>query len=117
MFYQVSEWPHVAILDPRTGECLVTWHKLDAVTFCDLVTEFLTAYPGLDENSAPPKKKPRMVIFLSDSLILISLLMVKDSSAHDFSLSSWGWSHGKCYFIAFMFSLMVTYCRKAARLI
>lgn len=59
MFYQVSEWPHVAILDPRTGECLVTWHKLDAVTFCDLVTEFLTAYPGLDENSSPPKKKLR----------------------------------------------------------
>lgn len=62
MFYQVSEWPHVAVLDPRTGECLVTWHKLDAVTFCDLVTEFLTAYPGLDENSAPPKKKIRVVI-------------------------------------------------------
>ncbi|XP_063866115.1 UBX domain-containing protein 7-like isoform X2 [Scylla paramamosain] len=67
MFYQVSEWPHVAVLDPRTGECLVTWHKLDAVTFCDLVTEFLTAYPGLDENSAPPKKKQR--VDLNDSIL------------------------------------------------
>lgn len=67
MFYQVSEWPHVAVLDPRTGECLVTWHKLDAVTFCDLVTEFLTAYPGLDENSAPPKKKIR--VDPSDSIL------------------------------------------------
>ena len=61
MFYQVSEWPHVAILDPRTGERLVTWHKLDAVTFCDLVTEFLSSQAGLDESSSPPKKKSRPV--------------------------------------------------------
>ncbi|KAK8748208.1 hypothetical protein OTU49_016372 [Cherax quadricarinatus] len=68
MFYQVSEWPHVAVLDPRTGECLVTWNKLDAVTFCDLVTEFLSAHPGLDENSAPPPpKKPKLE--LSDSIL------------------------------------------------
>ena len=33
----VSEWPYVAILDPRTGELMVTWQKLDAATFCDLV--------------------------------------------------------------------------------
>ncbi|XP_066967339.1 UBX domain-containing protein 7 isoform X1 [Macrobrachium rosenbergii] len=59
MFYQVSEWPHVAILDPRTGECLVTWHKLDALTFCDLVTEFLSSHTGLDESTSPPKKKSR----------------------------------------------------------
>ncbi|XP_069178814.1 LOW QUALITY PROTEIN: UBX domain-containing protein 7 [Procambarus clarkii] len=57
MFYQVGEWPHVAVLDPRTGENLVTWHKLDAVTFCDLVTEFLSAHPGLDESSPLPKKQ------------------------------------------------------------
>lgn len=61
MFYHVSEWPHVAILDPRTGERLVSWHKLDAVTFCDLVTEFLTAHPSLDGKSSPPKKKQRLV--------------------------------------------------------
>ena len=36
-FYPVSEWPYVAILDPRTGELMVTWQKLDAATFCDLV--------------------------------------------------------------------------------
>ncbi|KAG7170289.1 UBX domain-containing protein 7-like [Homarus americanus] len=66
MFYQVSEWPHVAVLDPRTGECLITWHKLDAVTFCDLVTEFLAAHPGLDE-STPPPKKPR--VEMNDSIL------------------------------------------------
>ena len=42
----VSEWPYVAILDPRTGELIVTWQKLDAATFCDLVTEFLSMHPS-----------------------------------------------------------------------
>lgn len=61
MFYRVEEWPHVAVIDPRTGECLVTWHKLDAVTFCDLITEFLSRHPGLDESTpSPEKKRPRL---------------------------------------------------------
>jgi hypothetical protein len=48
-FYPVSEWPHIAILDPRTGERLVTWSQVpDAATFCDLITEFLTLHPGVD---------------------------------------------------------------------
>ena len=35
-FYKVLEWPYIAILDPQTGENMVTWNKVDAVTFCDL---------------------------------------------------------------------------------
>ena len=46
----VSEWPYVAILDPRTGELMVTWQKLDATTFCDLVTEFLSLHPSLEPS-------------------------------------------------------------------
>ncbi|KAK7075280.1 UBX domain-containing protein 7 [Halocaridina rubra] len=57
MFYQVSDWPYVAVLDPRTGERLVTWQKVDAVSFIDLVTEFLSSHAGLDETSSPQKKK------------------------------------------------------------
>jgi len=49
-FYPVSEWPYVAILDPRTGELMVTWQKLDAATFCDLVTEFLSLHPNLEPS-------------------------------------------------------------------
>ncbi|XP_076042373.1 UBX domain-containing protein 7 isoform X2 [Oratosquilla oratoria] len=62
MFYQVPEWPYVSILDPRTGECLVTWHKLDTATFGDLVTEFLSVHPSFEEggSSSPPKKKQRV---------------------------------------------------------
>ena len=48
----VSEWPYVAILDPRTGELIVTWQKLDAATFCDLVTEFLSLHPSLEPLDA-----------------------------------------------------------------
>ena len=50
-FYPVSEWPYVAILDPRTGELMVTWQKLDAATFCDLVTEFLSLHPNLEPSN------------------------------------------------------------------
>lgn len=49
-FYPVSEWPYVAILDPRTGELMATWQKLDAATFCDLVTEFLSLHPNLETS-------------------------------------------------------------------
>ena len=58
-FYPVSEWPHIAILDPRTGERLVTWSRVpDAATFCDLIAEFLTLHPVFDgETGSAAKKK------------------------------------------------------------
>ena len=55
-FYPVNDWPYVAILDPRTGELLVTWKKLDASTFCDLVTEFLSLHPSLEPINEDNKK-------------------------------------------------------------
>ena len=60
-FYPVKEWPHVAILDPRTGQKLVTWSTIkDGNTFCDLVTEFLTLHPPYDEKvSEPPSKRAK----------------------------------------------------------
>lgn len=55
-FYPVEEWPHVAILDPRTGQRLVVWTTIsDGTTFCDLATEFLTLHPPFDERK---KKRP-----------------------------------------------------------
>jgi len=55
-FYPVTEWPYVAILDPRTGELMVTWQKLDAATFCDLVTEFLSLHPNLGKEDSSEMK-------------------------------------------------------------
>jgi hypothetical protein len=46
-FYPFHRFPYVAILDPRTGENLRSWSNItDSVTFCDLVTEFLTDHPS-----------------------------------------------------------------------
>ena len=57
-FYPVNEWPHIAILDPRTGERLITWSKVsDAATFCDLITEFLTVHPVFDVQAAVSSMK------------------------------------------------------------
>ncbi|XP_064615060.1 UBX domain-containing protein 7-like isoform X2 [Liolophura sinensis] len=59
-FYKITTWPYVAVLDPRTGENMAVWNKLDNVTFCDLVTEFLALNPSLDGLSkSPPAKKTK----------------------------------------------------------
>ncbi|XP_061187541.1 UBX domain-containing protein 7-like [Saccostrea echinata] len=50
-FYKVEDYPYVAIIDPRTGENMVTWNKgLDSLTFCDLVTHFLAEHPYLEDS-------------------------------------------------------------------
>ena len=35
-FYKVEKWPYVAVLDPQTGENLVSWNKVEPLTFCDM---------------------------------------------------------------------------------
>ena len=40
-FYNVTDWPYVAIIDPRTGECMRVWNKIDAASFCEILLEFL----------------------------------------------------------------------------
>lgn len=59
-FYKVLDWPYVAIIDPRTGENLVVWNKVDPLSFCDLVTEFLARHPPIDGSFTPPRKKSKM---------------------------------------------------------
>ncbi|KAK3103953.1 hypothetical protein FSP39_023219 [Pinctada imbricata] len=57
-YYKIEDWPYVAIIDPRTGENMVTWNRLDAITFCDLVTEFLSDHPFSDSMcETPPSKR------------------------------------------------------------
>lgn len=43
--YRVS-FPYVAIIDPRTGELVREWNKVETVTFCDKLTQFLTDHPS-----------------------------------------------------------------------
>jgi len=58
-FYPITEWPHVSIVDPRTGENMVTWSRLDAAAFPTLITEFLSLHPSLESpgKEEPPRKK------------------------------------------------------------
>ncbi|OCT81114.1 UBX domain-containing protein 7 isoform X1 [Xenopus laevis] len=59
-FYKLPEFPYVSILDPRTGQKLVEWHKLDPNSFVEQVTGFLGEHGQLDGlSSSPPKKRLR----------------------------------------------------------
>lgn len=51
-FYNVSSFPHVSIIDPRTGEQMKSWRSsIDHNSFCDSVIEFLTEHPSPDGSS------------------------------------------------------------------
>ncbi|XP_023226428.1 UBX domain-containing protein 7-like isoform X1 [Centruroides sculpturatus] len=65
-FYNVTEYPYIAILDPRTGEKLVVWNNIDSVSFCDLVTEFLSHQPSPDGTSSNKKLKVESIVDKSE---------------------------------------------------
>lgn len=51
-FYKVKRFPHVSIIDPRTGELMKSWPiTIDHNSFCDSVIEFLTEHPSVDGTS------------------------------------------------------------------
>lgn len=61
-FYNVTSYPHVSIVDPRTGEQMKSWPtSIDHNSFCDSVIEFLTEHPSPDGSSdANTMKKLRV---------------------------------------------------------
>lgn len=52
-FYNIPSWPYVAILDPRTGECLVEYHHISRDTFCDNILTFLNANQWSPQQQTP----------------------------------------------------------------
>jgi len=59
-FYKITSWPYIAVIDPRTGENMVTWSHIDANAFPELITEFLSLNPNLETpEKEPPRKKQR----------------------------------------------------------
>ncbi|XP_076448524.1 UBX domain-containing protein 7-like [Babylonia areolata] len=58
-FYAVRNWPHVAIVDPVTGENLVTWDKIDHSSFADLLKDFLEDHPTPENPDMPPAKRQK----------------------------------------------------------
>ncbi|ORY00273.1 hypothetical protein K493DRAFT_328958 [Basidiobolus meristosporus CBS 931.73] len=58
-FYPIENYPHIAIIDPRTGERMKVWNTLvSPIEFLMNVTEFLDGNTLLPAN-APATKKPR----------------------------------------------------------
>ncbi|XP_053204042.1 uncharacterized protein LOC128388639 [Panonychus citri] len=62
-FYSVTQFPYIAILDPRTGEKMRSWsNTIDAVSFCEVVTEFLMEHPSPNGPNAPVERLPSLPI-------------------------------------------------------
>lgn len=67
-FYPVKCWPHVSILDPRTGERLAVWNELNADNIEGKVAEFLADHGTMNEeeseSSEPPAKRTKTEDYL-----------------------------------------------------
>lgn len=58
-YYKVEEFPHVSILDPRTGEKLRTFSAKDDVnSMCEFITEFINEHPTPNGNISNASNKP-----------------------------------------------------------
>ena len=56
--YPMQGFPHIAILDPRTGERVVEWGMaLSARDFCEKVNDFLEANNMDDDSFQPPRQQ------------------------------------------------------------
>ncbi|KAF9205293.1 hypothetical protein BGZ59_000554 [Podila verticillata] len=67
-YYPLDKFPHISIIDPRTGERMRVWDKtMDPIDFLADVTEFLDVHSLTDSASKPslPKKK-KLVKNVSD---------------------------------------------------
>lgn len=59
-FYPFEKYPHIAIVDPRTGERVRTWSEtIQAMEFIGDVTEFLDRFSLDEERQNPVHKKAR----------------------------------------------------------
>ena len=82
-FYTITDWPYVSIIDPRTGENMVTWSRIEAATFPELITEFLTLHPTLESPAKePPRKKMRSenILEMDEDAQMGKQLIVRDPS-------------------------------------
>ncbi|KAG0030948.1 hypothetical protein BGZ81_002029 [Podila clonocystis] len=83
-YYPLKTFPHISIIDPRTGERMHVWSKtIDPVDFLSDVSEFLEAHSLIDSASKPsqPKKK-KLVKNVSD--------MTEEEQLHAAMMASMG---------------------------
>jgi len=107
-FYSVSDWPYVAVIDPRTGESLRVWNKIDGSSFCDSLLEFLCQQQSLQtpQKRAKLSNSPlaaEVCVFIStwDFALILGLLYNDAVSCWGFItvvidgwLIEWVWSTG-----------------------
>jgi len=80
-YYNISSYPFLAIIDPRTGEKLMqfTSSKIDQLTFCEKVTTFLADYENpikeseLEHYQNGDSKKSNEVIKVDDEDDIVEL--------------------------------------------
>lgn len=85
-FYKPTEFPYVAVIDPRTGEKLVEWHHVDASSINQLVDVFLKEYASPNGAStindiASPTKFSLLDQSEDDQLKAALAASLKDSNA------------------------------------
>ncbi|KAF9428728.1 hypothetical protein BGZ94_001328 [Podila epigama] len=83
-YYPLKTYPHISIIDPRTGERMHVWSKtIDPVDFLSDVSEFLDLHSLTDSASKPslPKKK-KLVKNVSD--------MTEEEQLHAAMMASMG---------------------------
>lgn len=51
-FYTPVTFPYIAILDPRTGEKLVVWNNVDAMSICEHIDSFLLEHTSPQEKDS-----------------------------------------------------------------
>ncbi|CAG0890408.1 unnamed protein product [Cyprideis torosa] len=86
-FYPIQDWPYVAILDPRTGECMVSFAKLDAQSFTETVSEFLVKHQSPGGTSPPVKKlkssEPNIIDFSEEDQLKAAIQASLSESAEN----------------------------------
>ncbi|XP_076276237.1 UBX domain-containing protein 7 [Lasioglossum baleicum] len=58
-FYNVSKYPYVAVIDPRTGECMKTYHHITVDILIFALNDMLSTHPSpecVSSESVSPKK-------------------------------------------------------------
>lgn len=54
-FYNVNEYPYLAVVDPRTGECIKSYNQLTVDSLLTSLNDMLSANPSPDSTSDSPR--------------------------------------------------------------
>lgn len=71
-YYRINSFPFVAILDPRTGENVLTFNssKLDQLMFCEKVTNFLCDSEAPIKDFQPPSEPITTTKAASNNIVI-----------------------------------------------